>query len=243
MLFDGSHAFTWNARDQLAGLNGTSLQYDGAGRRIKNLLGTSLLYSGDNVVQELSGTNATANRLTGAIDEAFLRSDASGSFTPLLDVLGSTIALVDVNGTLQTSYSYDPFGNTTTSGVANDNPAQYTGRENDGNGLYFYRARYYSPQLARFVSEDPLGIAGSGPNLYSYVGDSPTNFRDPTGLRRDCPVPRLCGDPPGVAVGPTRPPDDDALAGSFTGPGVQAGSSITVDMYGRIYVTPLALGA
>src|SRR5437588_127260 len=47
----------------------------------------------------------------------------------------------------------------------------------------FYRARYYSPQLGRFINEDPLGFAGSGPNFYSYVFDSPTNLVDPSGLK------------------------------------------------------------
>jgi hypothetical protein len=46
----------------------------------------------------------------------------------------------------------------------------------------YYRARYYHPTLQRFVSEDPLGFAGSGPNSYSYTSNSPTNFGDPSGL-------------------------------------------------------------
>ena len=61
------------------------------------------------------------------------------------------------------------------------NASQYTGRENDGNGLYFYRARYYSPSMHRFVSQEPLGFAGGGANLYAYAGNSPTNLRDPSG--------------------------------------------------------------
>jgi RHS repeat-associated protein len=44
-----------------------------------------------------------------------------------------------------------------------------------------YRARYYNPTLQRFLSEDPAGLAG-GINSYSYTGNNPTNFRDPTGL-------------------------------------------------------------
>jgi RHS repeat-associated protein len=62
---------------------------------------------------------------------------------------------VDANGNLQTAYSYDPYGNTTVSGQSNGNQFQYTGRENDGNGLYYYRARYYSSLFERFISEDP----------------------------------------------------------------------------------------
>lgn len=61
------------------------------------------------------------------------------------------------------------------------NTFQYTGRENDGNGLYYYRARYYSPVLNRFISQDPIWFRG-GINSYTYVLDSPPNFTDPLGL-------------------------------------------------------------
>lgn len=120
--------------------------------------------------------------LSGGIDEFFVRADASTTVTPLADALGSIIALVDSNGNLITQYSYDPFGNTTASGAASSNPWQYSGREDDGNGLYYYRARYYSSMLGRFISEDPLGFAGSGPNVYAYTNNSPTNLVDPYGL-------------------------------------------------------------
>jgi RHS repeat-associated protein len=124
----------------------------------------------------------SANLLTGGIDEVFARSDSLGSFTPLQDALGSTVALVDVNGNVATQYSYDPFGNTTVAGVLSSNPAQYTGRENERNGLYFHRARYYNPVIGRFISEDPIGFAGGQENLYAYVFNNPTGFVDPYGL-------------------------------------------------------------
>jgi RHS repeat-associated protein len=84
--------------------------------------------------------------------------------------------------TRQLSTSYDPFGGTTTTGSSSTNTFQYTGRENDGNGLYYYRARYYSPQFGRFISEDPIGFV-AGLNFYSYVGDDPVNQADPFGLK------------------------------------------------------------
>lgn len=112
MLSDGTNAFSWNARNQVAALNNVSLQYDGAGRRIKNAAGTSFLYDGANATQELSGSMPTANLISGGIDEIFTRADSTGTFTPLKDALGSTIALVDASGNLVTQYAYDPFGNT-----------------------------------------------------------------------------------------------------------------------------------
>ena len=122
-------------------MNSVSLQYDGFGRRTKNLQSTSFLLDGVNGVQELSGSTVTANLVGGGIDEFFTRSDSSGTFAPLTDALRSTIALVDANGNVQTSYSYDPFGNTTVSGTSNANEFQYTGRENEGNELYFLSSK------------------------------------------------------------------------------------------------------
>ena len=58
----------------------------------------------------------------------------------------------------------------------------FTGREWDAETqLYFYRARYYDPQLGRFLSEDPIGLAG-GINPYVYAGNDPVNHKDPYGL-------------------------------------------------------------
>jgi len=54
-------------------------------------------------------------------------------------------------------------------------------QENDGTGLYYYRARYYSPALQRFISQDPIDFNG-GLNLYAYVCNNPLGLIDPLGL-------------------------------------------------------------
>jgi len=146
---------------------------------------TQFLYDGLNPVQELNSSNvATANLLTGLnIDEFFSRTDSSGARSFLTDILGSTLALTDSSGTFQTQYTYEPFGNVTVSGPANGNSYQFTGRENDSAGLYFFRARYYSPTFQRFVSQDPIGFASGDASLYAYVLDRPTDFTDPFGTQ------------------------------------------------------------
>jgi RHS repeat-associated protein len=185
---DGTHAYTWNTRDQLIGATGThsaSFAYDGAGRRTtKTIDGTTraLLYDGLNLTQELSAGTAVVNYLNGGnLDEVYTRTDSTSTRDVLTDSLGSALALTDSSGAIQTSYTYEPYGNATASGSASTNTLQYTGRENDGTGLYYYRARYYSPALSRFVSEDPIGFAG-GMNSYAYAGGNPISNSDPMGL-------------------------------------------------------------
>jgi len=183
---DGVRSYTWDARNRLTNLSGpvaASFQYDAFGRRVaKTISGstTNYLYDGPNPVREQNGT-ATANLLTGLnIDEFFRRSDAQGPRDFVTDALGSILALADSSGVIRTSYTYEAFGITSATGDVNTNPFQYTGRENDGTGLYYYRARYYAPGFGRFVSEDPIGLGG-GANSYKYAGNDPLTYVDPSG--------------------------------------------------------------
>jgi RHS repeat-associated protein len=149
---------------------------------VVNDVSTAFLYDNVTPVQEQSNGTVTANLLTGlGIDEYFIRSDAAGTRTLLADAIGSTVALLDQGGAVKTAYTYEPFGTTTAAGEANANAFQYTGRENDRTGLFYYRARYYKPQFQRFISEDPIGLAGGDTNLYRYVLNDPMNLVDPYG--------------------------------------------------------------
>jgi RHS repeat-associated protein len=97
------------------------------------------------------------------------------------DALGSVLALTDEAGAVRTRYNYEPFGETAYTGEESDQPFQYTAREHDGGGLQHYRARYKLDH--RFISEDPIGFAGGDVNLYVYVRNLPTRYRDPYGLQ------------------------------------------------------------
>jgi RHS repeat-associated protein len=185
---DGSKTYSWNARNELTGLSGgvsASFAYDALGRRRSRTVGgttTQFLYDGLNPVQELASGTPTANLLTGQeMDEYFTRTDSAGARNLLTDALGSTIALADGSGSVQTEYTYEPFGSVTTSGSANGNTFGFTGRENDGTGLNYYRARYYDPKLQRFSGEDPIAFFAGDPNLYAYVRNSPAQLTDPNG--------------------------------------------------------------
>ncbi|MFO0775967.1 MAG: RHS repeat-associated core domain-containing protein [Nitrospiraceae bacterium] len=187
----GTATYTWNARNQLTGITGTSFtasfSYDSFGRRTTKTINgftTKYLHDGLNVVQEQNGTGGiTANFLTGlGIDEILTRTDSVGARGFLSDALGTTIALVDNTGIVQTTYTYEPFGSVNRAGQASQNAFKYTGREDDATGLYYYRARYYHPRLQRFISEDPIGFGGKDWNLYQYTGSNPIKYTDPTGL-------------------------------------------------------------
>jgi RHS repeat-associated protein len=186
----GTTTYTWNAKNELTALSRPGLtagfEYDGLGRRTKKVVGgtpTEFLYDGLNPARELNGSTVLATALWGlGLDEWFRRTDAAGARDLLTDALGSTLALADGAGTVQTQYTYEPFGATTATGQASTNSFKYTGREDDGTGLYYYRARYYHPTFGRFVSEDPIRFSSGDTNLYAYVSDNPLGFADPLGL-------------------------------------------------------------
>jgi RHS repeat-associated protein len=116
------------------------------------------------------------------IDEMIARYTQAGERSFLTDALGSVIALAKEDQSIATRYAYSPYGQSQASGAQEGNASQYTARENDATGLYYYRARYYDAVLKRFVSEDPIGLAG-GINVYGYVDGDPINLTDPLGLQ------------------------------------------------------------
>ncbi len=78
---------------------------------------------------------------------------------------------------------YDATWTTTRSESSYANVTVYTGREVDGEtGLYYFRNRYYSAELGRFLSRDPIGYKPGDTNVYRYCRDNPTIYIDPRGL-------------------------------------------------------------
>jgi RHS repeat-associated protein len=185
---DGTAAYTWNARGDLTGVSKTGLTasfaYDALGGRAARTVNgtkTGFLNDGANTVAELDASNnVSASLLSGGVDQWLSRTKAGATDAVLTDPQGSPVALGAADGTLAARYAYDPFGTPTTSGTTRGADLSYTGRQDDGTGLMYYRARYYSPSLQRFISEDPAGVAG-GANLYAYGANSPTNTTDPSG--------------------------------------------------------------
>ncbi|WP_171908294.1 restriction endonuclease fold toxin [Streptomyces niveus] len=187
---DGNRTYDWNARGQLSSLTPVGdgpagvFGYDPLGIRSSKKLGDTTqkyLTDGSNPLVEQSGSGATAATVaTSGLDQYLTRTENGATQVYLTDALGTVVGLANADGTVATSYTYDPYGQPTTTGAASTNPYTFTGRESDGTGLLYYRNRYYDPESGRFISQDPIGYAG-GTNLYEYALSSPTTYTDPTG--------------------------------------------------------------
>jgi RHS repeat-associated protein len=178
----GSSTYSWDARNQLvATSDGTgSFAYDAFGRRTtRTVAGATATYLHDGINPAVANGDFLLQSL--GLDEIYARINAAGATSYLHDGLGSTSALTDGSGAVTASFAYEPYGATKRTGT-DDTSFRFTGREDDGaTKLYYYRARYYSPQLGRFISQDPIGLAG-GANGYEYAGGNPVSFSDPLGL-------------------------------------------------------------
>jgi RHS repeat-associated protein len=150
------------------------------------------LWEGDDLLAQLDtlGNLVAGYTYYQGIDNVAteLRRDrADSSYYYLGDYSRNVLALLAhtaAGNTIDNQYRYEPFG-----GVQGTNPSsvpnamQFAGREYDAETqLYYDRARYVDPALGRFVSEDPIGLAG-GMNLYAFVGNDPVNGWDPTGTK------------------------------------------------------------
>jgi RHS repeat-associated protein len=195
-------SYTWDFENRLTqavvpGTNGgtTTFKYDPFGRRIykQSPSFTSVfLYDGADLLETVSGSGSeVASYAQGlGVDEMLAMQRGGTADYYDADGLGSITSLSSSAGALANTYIYDSFGNLTASTGTRRNYVQYTGREFDAEtGLNYNRARYYNPTTGRFISEDPLGFSGGGPNFYAYVGNDPVLFIDPTGLCTNNPRP------------------------------------------------------
>lgn len=191
-----NHSLTWNDLGQLASVtrNGVTVTYgyDGMGRRVRrteNGVSRYFLYDGDDLLMEADQNGAPIRtythwpgvdaphsvRVTNSSGQNFIYyyiTEAPGHVTGLLNEAGQVVA----------EYRYTPWGEVESTTDTTGQPLQYMAREIDATtGMYYVRARWYDPAMARFVSQDPIGLAG-GMNTYAYVTNDPVNRRDPSGL-------------------------------------------------------------
>ena len=108
-------------------------------------------------------------------------TSGSGSTTyyATTDQLGSVTQVTNSTGTVVWASEYTPYGGLAGAQGTYNFTGFFTGKDIDPDtGLYYFNARWYDPALGRFVSEDP---AGQGTNWYSYCGNNPQTYTDPSG--------------------------------------------------------------
>ena len=170
--------------------------YDGDGKRLRSVTGantTKFLYDGNVggaaiLALERDGSDALIRRYLYAQD-VYGVSNGSSDFYYHYDGGDSVVDATNASGATQWAYSYEPFGTartaTNVSGTAPANPLRFSGEYNDpSSSTYHLGARDYDPATGRFVSVDPVSasLPAGASSAYSYVGNQPTVFADPTGM-------------------------------------------------------------
>ena len=128
--------------------------------------------------------NSPAAQVAGILADASTTNPATGTYRYYThDNLGSTRRLRASDKSSLGAYEYTPYGQAyATSGVALGSLAgAFTGKAwDDTSQLYYFPYRYYSPDAARWLTRDPLGMV-DGPNVYAYVGGNPIHYLDALG--------------------------------------------------------------
>jgi RHS repeat-associated protein len=200
-LTDAANTYAYDVLNRQTGVTGTTSTaeylYDARGRRIARVVDgiTTTHYIYDTqyrVLEERDGDGDLLARYTygTGMDEPLTMERDGNTYYYHRDALGSITEVTDESGVIVERYEYDVYGavtiydssdvTITTSAIAN--PYLFTARRYDPeSGNYYYRARYYSPALGRFLSQDPLGFEAGDYNLYRYAFNNPTNLTDPSG--------------------------------------------------------------
>ena len=177
----------WNQLSKsVEGSNTINYTYNGNGLRVgKEVNGqlTRYMYEGDKVVLELNGEGTqTARNVQGL--NLLARTSGAETLYYLYNGHADVTALLGTDGTVETTYYYDAFGNIVDhTGV--DSNITYAGYQFDKEtGLYYLNSRYYDSKIARFLTEDTYTGNPSDPlslNLYTYCHNEPIMYTDPTG--------------------------------------------------------------
>ena len=201
-----AYSFGYNGSNQLESFIGpegiiTTYEYNGNGLRSSKTTGdetTGFYYHNGSIVLETGTDNQTLATNTRGL-QLISRETEADTIYYLHNTRGDIVKLTDQTGSIIKDYTYDPFGNGKEAEFNNfgingfdpqaatviDNPFRYSGEYFDSEtGNYYLRARYYDPQIQRFITEDSYKGEANNPfslNGYSYCWNDPVNNVDPSG--------------------------------------------------------------
>lgn len=185
-----SQTYGWNDLGQVIWVktNGDSVAfgYDAGGRRVRKYASgttTYFIWDGENLVMETDSAGIPIRKYAyRGLDQPIAITTGGNTYNYVLDEEGNVIGVWDAGLYKAAEYMYDPFGYQIGGSGSLTQPLRWKGREYDSEtGLYYVRARYYDPTVGRFISEDPLGVAG-GINPYTFADGDPVNRSDPSGM-------------------------------------------------------------
>ena len=224
----GSIIYGFSSENQLTSASGgVTLSYDPIGRlyQTSGASTTRFGYDGLNMIAEYNSSDALQRRYVfgPGTDEPLVWYEGTSTSTRRwfhADERSTIVAISDSSGALYAINTYDEHG---IPGVSNSGRFQYTGQAwLPELGMYYYRARIYSPTLGRFLQTDPIGF-GDRMNLYTYVGADPVNFSDPLGLMSQAECEKEEAKAKANGEDPTTVCGDTGGPGSAGGPGHSGG--------------------
>ena len=172
----GNSSYTYDAEGNRTGVNINGEQYD------------YIINPHSSLSQVLVRTAADNSQTFYVYGLGLIGEEKQGNYKVYhYDLRGSTVKLTDAAGSVTDSFQYDVYGKLTDHTGSSNTAFLYNGQYGimtDGNGLVYMRARYYNPDVHRFVSTDILEGNISDPlslNRYTYCSNNPVNSIDPTG--------------------------------------------------------------
>jgi RHS repeat-associated protein len=198
LLSDGTNTYIYDSANRLKSVTSisnpslvTSYQYNGLGDRLKETVnGVTTTFTTDlnsGLTQVLS--DGTYDYLYGNGRIAQVNTGTPNTEYFLTDALGSVRQLTNATGAVTLAKAYDPYGVVNMSSGAGSSSYGYTGEQQAPSGMVYLRARYYNPNVGRFLTRDTWGGDANRPmsyNRWMYTYGNPVTWVDPTGMSPEC---------------------------------------------------------
>jgi RHS repeat-associated protein len=200
LVYDASDKLKTYTEDSLV----TTMIYDGDGRRVRKTLedtasstvesDISYLYDGRRILYEVDETGLEPSNIAiyvyGINLIARLEGISGSTAYYFYNGHGDVTGLVDIYGVLMGSFDYEAFGDILEETWIGETPFKYAEEYLDKEtGLYLMGARYYAPEMGRWITEDPYKGSVGDPlslNLFVFVRNSPLIYVDPSGFAEKC---------------------------------------------------------